>query len=74
MNNWKHILTLVFIIKWFNSVDQLVLALNRLTEAQQKTAQVIAVPSDRNEGSIFFGKVGGLMGKPYGLLYNKDAK
>ena len=64
----------VFIVQGYNTFDEALKGLNGLTPAQQQTAQIVAVPSDRNEGKIFFGKLGGLMGKPYGLVFDKDAR
>lgn len=66
---------LLFIIKWYGTADDMVLAINRLSEPQRRTMQIVVAPSNRNEGSMIFGGVlGSLVGEPYGLLYDVEAK
>lgn len=59
-------LALVWILKWFNSAEDLVSFLNQLPAAQASSAKVIVAPSSRN--------FGGLLGSPYGLLYEEEKK
>lgn len=54
-------LALLWMVKWFNSAEDLVAFVNGLTPEQQASAKVITAPSSRN--------VGGWFGQPYGLLF-----
>ncbi len=64
MRRWVILIGLTWVLRWFNTAEEMVVFLNRLSPERQVEAKVVIAPSARNPV--------GWLGSPYGLLYREE--